>query len=260
MKSFRQVFASSILLAALLSAAGSANTQSTEPLELVISGGWVMDPETGLDAVRNVGIANGTIVAITEDPLEAPESIDATGLVVAPGFIDLHAHGQDPVSNRLQAADGVTTALEMEVGVYPVGEWLASREGKALIHYGATAGHWPARAKLMDGIDLKHLPTLPPEEQAELNKGEHAYREASAEELDKLVAMLAKVSTTLSMLTRMACRTAATSVLDPMTPWTPMPTASRMVATSAKGSTMPSMRTLTACRTAATSVLDPMTP
>ena len=191
MKSFRPVFASSLLLAALLSAVGSA-TQSREPLELVISGGRVMDPETGLDAMRNVGIANGTIVAVTEDPLDAPETIDATGLVVAPGFIDLHAHGQDPVSNRLQAADGVTTALEMEVGVYPVGEWLASREGKALIHHGATAGHWPARAKLMDGINLKHLPTLPPEEQAELNKGEHAYEEASAEELDKLVAMLAK--------------------------------------------------------------------
>lgn len=165
---------------------------STGELDLVISGGRVMDPESGLDAVRNVGIANGTIVAVTEEPLEGQEIIDATNLAVAPGFIDLHAHGQEPVSNRLQAADGVTTALEMEVGVYPVGEWLASREGKAVVHYGATAGHWPARAKLMDGIDLKHLPTLPPEEQAELNTGEHAYREASDDEIEELVAMLAK--------------------------------------------------------------------
>ncbi len=190
MKTFRQVFA--LLLSALLWGPVVAHAQSTESLELVISGGRVMDPETGLDAIRNVGIANGSIVAITEEALDGQENTDATGLVVAPGFIDLHAHGQDPVSNRLQAADGVTTALEMEVGVYPVGAWIASREGEALINYGATAGHWAARAKLMDGINLKHLPTLPPEEQAELNKGEHAYKEASDDELDKLAAMLAK--------------------------------------------------------------------
>ena len=61
--------------------------------------------------------------------------------MVAPGFIELHAHGQDPVSNRLQAADGVTTALEMEIGVYPVSAWLASRDGEAVINYGATVSH-----------------------------------------------------------------------------------------------------------------------
>ena len=181
-----------LLMSALLWSPSFANGQSTGQLELVISGGRVMDPETGLDAVRNIGIANGSIIAITEDELDAPANIDASGLVVAPGFIDLHAHGQDPVSNRLQAADGVTTALEMEVGVYPVREWIASREGNALIHYGATAGHWPARAKLMDGINLKHLPTLPAEEQAEINKGQHAYKEASSDELNRLAAMLAK--------------------------------------------------------------------
>lgn len=163
-----------------------------QELDVVFMGGRVMDPETGLDAIRNVGILDGSIAVITEDAIRGRERIDATGLVVAPGFIDLHAHGQDPVSNRLQAADGVTTALEMEVGVYPVGEWLASREGEALINYGATAGHWPARAKLMDGIALKHLPTLPPEEQAELNKGEHAYRAATDAEIRQLVGMLAQ--------------------------------------------------------------------
>ena len=107
-------------------------------VDLVFLGGRVMDPESGLDAIRNVAIADGTIVAITEQPLEGEQSIDASGLVVAPGFIDLHAHGQDPVSNRLQVADGVTTALEMEIGVYPVSAWLASRDGEAVINYGAT--------------------------------------------------------------------------------------------------------------------------
>ena len=178
------------LLVLTLSTFGLASR--AQELDIVFLGGRVIDPETGLDATRNVGIAGGTIAALTEVDIRGRETIDATGLVVAPGFIDLHAHGQDPVSNRLQAADGVTTALEMEVGVYPVGEWLASREGKAVIHYGATAGHWPARAQLMDGIALRHLPTLSPEEQSGLNKGEHAYRIATDEELRRLTDMLAR--------------------------------------------------------------------
>lgn len=182
----------SLLLALASVSCATSRSGSSELLDLVLVGGRVIDPETGLDAVRNVGIAAGTIVAITESPLEARERVDAAGLVVAPGFIDLHAHGQDPVSSRLQARDGVTTALEMEVGVYPVGEWIASREGKALLHYGATAGHWPARAKLMDGMNLKHMPTLPPEEQARLNQGQHAYREATEEQIRELLSMLGR--------------------------------------------------------------------
>ena len=67
------------------------------------------------------------------------------GLVVAPGFIDLHAHGQDPESSRYQARDGVTTAMELEIGVYPVDAWYAVREGQALIHFGATVSHQGAR-------------------------------------------------------------------------------------------------------------------
>ena len=106
------------------------------PFDLVITGGRVMDPESGLDAPRDVGIRDGQIVAITEATLTAGDVLDATGLVVAPGFIDLHAHGQDPASNRYQARDGVTTALELEIGVYPVGRWYAARDGRALLNYG----------------------------------------------------------------------------------------------------------------------------
>ncbi len=115
------------------------------PVDLLITGGRVMDPDSGLDAVLNVAVRDGVIVALTEDTPEAHEVVDAGGLVVAPGFIDLHAHGQDPESSRYQARDGVTTAMELEIGVYPVGPWYAAREGRALIHFGASVSHQGAR-------------------------------------------------------------------------------------------------------------------
>ena len=70
--------------------------EAVQALDLVIAGGRVVDPETGLDAVRHVGIRDGAVVAVSESPLIGAVTVDATGLVVAPGFIDLHAHGQDP--------------------------------------------------------------------------------------------------------------------------------------------------------------------
>ena len=108
-----------------------------QPYDLVIAGGRVMDPETKLDAVRFVGIRNGRIAAISAQPIAGKQTIDAKGLVVAPGFIDRHSHGQSDETYRYKARDGVTTALEMEVGVSPVKPWIAEREGKALIHFGA---------------------------------------------------------------------------------------------------------------------------
>ena len=119
------------------------------PLDLVITGGRVIDPETGLDGIRNVGVRDGSIVALTEVPINAAVVLDATGLVVAPDFIALHAHGQAPDSSRYQAMDGVTTALELEVGVYPVAAWYAAREGTALINHGATVSHQGARERAM---------------------------------------------------------------------------------------------------------------
>lgn len=124
--------------------------------ELVILNGRVMDPETGLDAVRHVAVEGGRIVAVTSETPRGETVIDAAGLVVAPGFIDLHAHGQDPVSNRFQAADGVTTAMELEIGVWPVARWYESRRGRALIHFGATASHVVARyAAIRGDLDVE---------------------------------------------------------------------------------------------------------
>jgi N-acyl-D-aspartate/D-glutamate deacylase len=117
--------------------------------DIVLHRGRVLDPESGLDAVRDVGITGRKIAAVSTGRLRGKTEIDATGLAIAPGFIDLHSHGQTQENYRFKAMDGVTTALELEVGVSPVSGWYAAREGKSLIHFGASAGHIPARMAVM---------------------------------------------------------------------------------------------------------------
>ncbi len=126
-----------------------ASCLAAQQYDLVLSGGRVMDPESGLDAVRNIGIKGNSIEALSVNPLQGRETIEVKGLVVAPGFIDLHAHGQTPENYRLRAFDGVTTALEMEIGVGRVAEWYAAREGRAAINFGASSGHAPACMAVM---------------------------------------------------------------------------------------------------------------
>ena len=120
--------------------------------DFVIANGRVLDPASNLYAVRHIGIRDGKIAAVSETPLAAGAElakIDAKGLVVAPGFIDLHSHGQTPENYRFKARDGVTTALELEVGVDPAAAWYAQREGRALINYGASSGDLPAHIAVM---------------------------------------------------------------------------------------------------------------
>lgn len=132
----------------ILSAKRASSAQE-ETYDLVIAGGKVMDPESGLDAVRNVGIHGGKIRTISSGVLKGKQTIEAKGLVVAPGFIDLHEHGQEPRNYQFQAHDGVTTSLELEAGTDDVDQWYAAREGKSLINYGVSIGHIPVRARAM---------------------------------------------------------------------------------------------------------------
>jgi N-acyl-D-aspartate/D-glutamate deacylase len=134
-----------VALILLLAATAAAQQQ----YDIVISRGRVIDPETGLDAVRNVGVEGGKIAAISEAPLQGRQTLDAHNLVVTAGFIDLHQHGQTPENYGLKARDGVTTALELEVGVADIPGWYAERDGKSLINFGASAGHIPIRMQLM---------------------------------------------------------------------------------------------------------------
>ena len=113
-----------LIVFTLLFAASNSYAQS---YDIVIANGRVMDPESGLDGVRYVGIQGATVAAISEEALDGRTVIDAAGLVVAPGFIDLHAHGQSARANEFQAMDGVTTALELEGGVIDIPVFLAMR-------------------------------------------------------------------------------------------------------------------------------------
>jgi N-acyl-D-glutamate deacylase len=138
-------------LLALLGGFATVPVQAQD-YDVVILNGRVIDPETGLDAVRQVGIKDGSIAAITEEKITGSKSIDATGHVVAPGFIDIHAHGQNIGDYRMQAMQGVTTMLELESGLLPIQEWYDNQAKKNLpINYGAAAGWTFARIATFSG-------------------------------------------------------------------------------------------------------------
>ncbi len=136
-----------------------AQDRSGATYDLVIVNGRVIDPQNGLDAVRNVGVRGNRIAAIATGPLKGTTTIDAKGLVVAPGFIDLHAHGQQMAAARMQAFDGVTTALELESGVLPVAAAYdqMAREGRP-INYGVSAAWLYGRIAEKEGLEPE--PTL----------------------------------------------------------------------------------------------------
>jgi dihydroorotase len=124
--------------------------QNNTKYDLVIIGGRVIDPESKLDGIRNIGVNKGHIAVITKQAILGQTTINAKGLVVAPGFIDMHVHGRTNKEQEFQLHDGLTTTLELEWGVENVGAWYEARKSKALINYGASVC-WPfERFKAID--------------------------------------------------------------------------------------------------------------
>jgi N-acyl-D-glutamate deacylase len=119
---------------------------------VVITGGRVVDPASGLEAVCDVALQDGRVAAVGTGLGGAERVIDAAGLVVAPGFIDLHAHGQSIPADRMQAFDGVTTTLDLEAGVMPVASWYRRQAAQGrVLNYGAATNWAFARIGAMTG-------------------------------------------------------------------------------------------------------------
>ena len=141
-----------------------------------------MDPETGRDETADVGISRGSITRISTTRLEGVKVIEAGGLVVAPGFVDLHSHAQDPEGYRLKALDGVTTVLEMEIGVPDFGRFLQERGQGTLLNFGATASHAAARVAAL-GAPQPEGTLVPPSSAASDRAATPAERVRMAERL-----------------------------------------------------------------------------
>jgi hypothetical protein len=149
-------------IAAVAAPTTPAPAAAATTYDTVILHARAIDPETGLDAIRNIGITGGKVTAVSTDPLSGRQTIEGRGLVAAPGFIDLHSHAYGYETSTYQAMDGVTTRLELEIGVYPVKPWYDKKAGHELINYGASVNHDRVRFALQHGGD-SHDPHIPGE-------------------------------------------------------------------------------------------------
>ena len=155
--------------------------------DLVIHGARVVDPETMLDQVRNIGITGKQISIITTEEITGKSVIDASGLIAAPGFIDVHAHGQDPYSEKVSIFDGRTTQMDLEGGALPVSEYFNAKSGVSLSNYGTSVSHSSARLLLMDGIDADGSPMMSHAlEKAAATGNKWASQKATDEQLDQI--------------------------------------------------------------------------
>jgi len=156
----RSRFVAILLGSWLLAITGLAQEPSSSPdYDLVLEGGRVIDPETGLDAPLHVGIADGKIAALSQTPIAGQRVLDVRGHVVAPGFIDLHTHSPTQLGEAYQLQDGVTTALELEAGAFPVGQYGERFAEGARMNYGASVGYLSIRTEVKLGIRQAHIVT-----------------------------------------------------------------------------------------------------
>jgi imidazolonepropionase-like amidohydrolase len=123
--------------------------------EIVLRGGRVIDPETGLDEIRDVAVSGTQITEVGNGLPVASLDVDVAGHVVTAGFIDVHSHTADVPGLRLRALDGVTTALELEAGAAPVAAAYerAAAEGRP-VNYGFSASWSLARMEAVGGVTL----------------------------------------------------------------------------------------------------------
>jgi len=148
-------FSCLITLALTVAVATTGCQAPSDASDVVILNGRVMDPETDFDAVRNVGITDGIIVTITEREIGGADTIDATGHIVSPGFIDSQVHGHgNPWAIKVALRDGITTPMDLEYGNINVDAWYAEREGRSPANYAAAVSHEMHRMRVLDGLEI----------------------------------------------------------------------------------------------------------
>src|SRR5262245_4716285 len=179
-----------IRLATAIALAGVVSTASAQSYDIVTKGGRVIDPASELDATRDVGINRDRIEAVSDKPLAGKRIIDAKGLIVSAGFIDLHSHGLELPGQRMQAFDGVTTALELESGILPIAKKYEQKdhEGRS-INTGFDASWGWARSIGM----IPEMPPVEPRAEWYFEAFKHprwTTDQTTAEELRKLLATL----------------------------------------------------------------------
>ncbi len=164
---------------------------SKEVYDIIINNARVIDPETGFDAIMNIGVSGDKISTITNDEISGKVEIEATGLIAAPGFIDLHVHGQDPYTEKLGVRDGRTTQLELESGAWPIQDFYNYKKGNSLSNYGASVGHLYTRIQAMDDVNSKGSGALNDTLEKTTETGNKWLMNlATDEELDKIDAYL----------------------------------------------------------------------
>lgn len=145
----------------LLSLILPAPAVAQELYDTVILGGRVIDPETGRDEIANVGILADQIRVITTDDIQGRRTIDASGQIVAPGFIDILASMRlDKEAHEFKIADGVTTVLGMHGGPVDVPEYARQHAAVGpLVNYAATVSHSELREAV--GATDRYAPATP---------------------------------------------------------------------------------------------------
>jgi len=191
---FSKIISAAALIFGLLAVAQVAVAQD---YDLVILNGRVMDPETMFDDIANVGIKDGRIVAISKQPLSGTETIDATGHVVAPGFIDTHYHATDIFASKMALRDGVTTGMDLEAGSFNVKGWYDEKAKTGWqVNYGTSASLLYSRMAVLDPeteleapIDYGDIPTYAAKALADGVQG-WADTRSSVEEMNQVMQIL----------------------------------------------------------------------
>lgn len=150
----RKLLLQIVVLTSSLILLSCAKQKPLDDYDIVILNGRVMDPETNFDDIRNVGIKDGLIVTITEEKISGKDTVDADGLVVAPGFIDTHTHSSKKYNIKMAMMDGVTTGLDLEAGAVNIAAWYEREKGKWPINYGQVVSQEMVRMIVHDNMDI----------------------------------------------------------------------------------------------------------